>query len=201
MSARVDLVALHREEYAAGRAPRMVAVAPARFLALDGTGELAGPAFDAAARALAAVARAVRARVRRETGKDFRLPPLEALLGDRLRPGTPFAAGRTAGFRLLVRVPAFVRPADLAAIGEAAGDGTGPAPAARLEEIREGRCLQSLHVGPVAGLAAAVERLRGAAADQGLEPRGRLHCAWPSGPGRASPDRQRTLVRLPVKPR
>ena len=45
MSARVDLVALHAEEYAAVRAPRVVPTTPARYLSLDGVGEFQGEGF------------------------------------------------------------------------------------------------------------------------------------------------------------
>jgi hypothetical protein len=198
MPARVDLVALRPEEYAAARAPRLVAVTPARFLSVDGEGEFPGPAFQAVAGSLLGLLRALRARARQVDGKDFRVPPLEALVGDRLGPGAAAAPSGAVPWKVLFRVPAFVRPAGLAA---AATESERDAPGARIEELREGRCLQALHVGPPEALAAAVDRLRAAAADAHLVPRGRLHVAWLSDPGRTAADRQRLVVRLPVKTR
>lgn len=201
MAPRVDLVALHAEEYAAGRTPRVVPMAPARYLSLDGEGDVSGGSFLDQAGFLTLLLRALRARVRREAGKDFRLPPLEALLG------SPRAAGADAGaigplpWKLLLRIPAFVRASDLAGLGDGEdGPGAGPY-LARIEELREGRCIQTLHVGPFADVSRGVDRLRRAAADQDLTVRGRLHAVWLSDPARVPPVRHRTLVRLPVKSR
>jgi hypothetical protein len=177
-----------------------VAVTPARYLAVDGAGDVPGPAFLAQAGALSHLLRAVRARVREERrAADFRIPPLEALVGPPRARGEAVDAAGPLPWKLLLRIPAFVRPPDLAAV--AGGNGDAEAFPARIEEVREGRCIQVLHVGPFAGLGAALDRLRGAAADQGLLPRGRVHVAWFTDAGRTPPERRRTLVRLPVKPR
>jgi len=201
MSARVDLVALHAEEYAAGRAPRVVATTPARYLSLDGAGEVQGASFLEQALALSGLLRELRARARRETGKDFRLPPLEALLGAPRAPSVEVDPGSLGPWKLLLRIPAFVRSSDLAGLtGERAGNGHG-LPGARIEELREGRCIQALHVGSLAGIPGTVDRLRRAAADQDLAPRGRLHQVWLSNPARTPPEKRRTVLRLPVKAR
>jgi hypothetical protein len=194
MSARVDLVALHAEEYAAGRAPRLVATSPARYLAIDGAGDIAGGDFVAQAGALARLLRDVRDRARREVGMDFKLPPLEALLGAPRAPSPrPPPAGEPAPWRLLLRVPAFVEQGHLAAAGRE--------DAARLEQLREGRCVQLLHVGPLHAAATAIDRLRRAAADLDLALRGRLHVLVLTAPGRTAPERGRTVLRVPVRPR
>jgi hypothetical protein len=201
MSARVDVVALHAPEYAAGRTPRLVATAPARYLSVDGEGAVAGTPFVERALALEGLLRALRARIRREDGKDFRIPPLEALLGAPRSPTPRDEPDGQVPWKLLLRIPAFVRPSDLAGLAED-GDGEWDGPtAARIEELREGRCIQVLHVGPLDGLPAAVERVRRAAVDQDLVARGRVHVVWMTDPARTPPERRRTLVRLPVKPR
>lgn len=201
MPARVDLVALHPDEYAAGRTPRVIPTAPARYLSLDGAGEVSGAAFLAQARSLSALLRDLRARVRRDTGKDFRLPPLEALLGAPRTPGAAFEVRGPLPWKLLHRIPAFVRPSDLAALREEAPDAPEVSTVARIEELREGRCIQVLHAGPFAGVPGTVDRLRRAAADLDLAVRGRVHEVWLSDPARTPPERLRTVVRLPVKPR
>ena len=201
MSARVDLVALHAEEYAAVRAPRVVPTTPARYLSLDGAGEFQGEGFVQQALSLSALLRDLRARARREAGKDFRVPPLEVLLGAPRAPGVEVEPGTPVPWKLLLRIPAFVRMSDLAALsGQRAGNGLA-LPAARIEELREGRCIQALHVGPPAGITGTVDRMRRAAADQDLVVRGRLHQVWLSDPARTPVERRRTLLRLPVKAR
>ncbi len=196
MPARVDLVALHPEEYAAGRVPRLVRVTPARFLSLDGESVAPGEGIEAPTAALYRLLRTLRERARAREDKDFRLPPLELLLGARLDQAGPAIEG--SPFKLLLRVPAFIRGADLAALTP---DGDPARADARIEELREGRCLQALHVGPLADVASTATRVRQAAADDALAPRGRLHCVLLSDPARTPADRARILVRVPVKHR
>jgi hypothetical protein len=199
MSARVDLVALHAEEYTAVRVPRVVPTTPARYLSLDGVGEFQGEEFGEQALSLSALLRDLRARARREAGKDFRVPPLEVLTAAPRAPGVE--PGAPLPWKLLLRIPAFVRTSDLVALsGQRAGNGHA-LPAARIEELREGRCIQALHVGPPAGIPGTVDRMRRAAADQDLVVRGRLHQVWLSDPARTPVERRRTLLRLPVKAR
>jgi hypothetical protein len=202
MSSRVDLVALHAGEYGAGRTPRVVATAPARYLSLDGAGDVSGGEFLEQALALQRLLRGLRSRVRREAGKDFAMPPLEALVGEPRGSGNGGAGGSVDGpWKLLLRVPAFVRVSDLAALtDETEGDWEAGRPA-RIEELREGRCIQALHVGPFGNVAATVDRLRRTAAEQDLAVRGRLHEVWLSDPGRTPAERRRTVVRLSVRPR
>jgi hypothetical protein len=56
-------------------------------------------------------------------------------------------------------------------------------------------------VGPFGNVAATVDRLRRAAAEQDLAVRGRLHEVWLSDPARTPAERRRTVVRLSVRPR
>lgn len=202
MSSRVDLIALHAREYGAGRTPRVVATTPARYLSLDGGGDVAGGEFLEQALALQRLLRDLRSRVRREAGKDFALPPLEALIGEPRGSGNGAAGATVDGpWKLLLRVPAFVRVSDLAALADETEGDWDPGRPARIEELREGRCIQALHVGPFGSVAATVERLRRTAAEQDLAVRGRLHEVWLSDPERTPAERRRTVVRLSVRPR
>jgi len=197
LAARVDPFLLHAAEYEAGRAPRLLVVRPARYLAVPGPGGAGGPEIEAAAARLLAVARVLKAWVRRARGKDFRVPPIEVLWrGD--GPGGSSEAGDVPWpWKLLLRVPAFVRPADAArAAAEVPGDGPDP----RLEDLEEGRCLQALCAGTGARTL-ALEGLRLAAVERGLAFRGRLHEVWLSDPRRAAPERRRSLLRRPVRSR
>ena len=202
MSSRVDLVALHAREYGAGRTPRVVATAPARYLSLDGAGDVSGGEFLEQALALQRLLRDLRSRVRRQAGKDFALPPLEALVGEPRGSGNGASDGAAGGaWKLLLRIPAFVRVSDLAALAEEIEGEWDAGRPARIEELREGRCIQALHVGPFGSVATTVDRLRRTAAEQDLAVRGRLHEVWLSDPGRTPAERRRTVVRLSVRPR
>jgi hypothetical protein len=202
MSTRVDLVALHALEYGAGRVPRVVATSPARYLSLDGAGDVAGAGFLEQALLLQRILRDLRSRVRREQGKDFALPPLEALVGPpRVQANGSGATAAGSPWKLLLRVPAFVRASDLAGLSDEADLERETLRPVRIEELQEGRCIQALHVGPFDTVPGTVDRLRRAAAEEELEVRGRLHQVWLSAPGRVPAERRRTVVRLPVKAR
>lgn len=201
MAARaLDLVARHKSEYRATRSPRLVTAGPGRYLVLAGRGEPGGEDFLLRAAALQEVARAVRAATRAR-GKDFRLSPIEVLRPCEA-PGCS-AADLAAdwSWKLLLRVPNFVKPRDLSAAAAAllrlgrGADGGG----VKLEELKEGRCVQALHVGPQGTEQATIERMRRTAADLGLAFRGRRHDIWLTHPGRASPERMRTIHRQPVR--
>ncbi|HTP50921.1 MAG TPA: GyrI-like domain-containing protein [Anaeromyxobacteraceae bacterium] len=203
MSARVDLFRLHAEEYATGRAPRVVTVGPARFLALAGRGEPEGARFQDQVQALQRVAGALRAHIRRARGKDFKLPLLEVLWWDDppLDPGGGCPADRH--WKLLLRMPSFVRRVDIAG---AAGDLGDPGAlahesAVRLEDLKEGRCIQALHVGPWQSQAQTLARMQRAAAEHGLAFHGRQHDVYLSDPQRVPGERRKTLLRRAVRAR
>lgn len=219
MAARtLDLVARHKAEYGATRSPRLVTAGPGRYLALAGRGEPGGEAFRRQVVALQAVGRAVRTATRARS-KDFRLPPLEVLRW-REAPAGPAGAdqgGEAAGdpatganpppgadpaasesWKLLLRVPAFVKARDLAAAVASLGGGLGAGVSeVKVEALKEGRCVQALHVGPPATERETVERMRRAAADLGLAFHGKRHEIFLSH--RGSPERRRTILRQPVR--
>ena len=219
MAARIlDLVARHKLEYAAARSPRLVTTGPGRYLALAGGGDPDGEAFERQAAAVLAMGRAVRAATRAR-GKDFRLPPLEVLRWreaparnpragepDDPAPGADPPSGGgdpPAGewWKLLLRVPNFVKAKDLGVAAAALADGDLEAEvgAVRVESLKEGRCMQAVHVGPPSTEAATVERMRRAAADLGLAFHGKRHEIRLTRSGRASPERRRTVLRQPVR--
>jgi hypothetical protein len=192
---QVDLLERNAAEYEAGRVPRLLSTAPARYLALPG----GGLALEARAALIHAVAAALRDRERRERGKDFRIPPLEAQWW-----GGPEQApmGDGVAYRLLLRMPTFVAARDVAAVAaELSGGDPAAAPPVRLEELREGRCMQALWTGGPEAAPAVLERIRVEIADQGLLPRGRLHAVYLTDPSRVAPDRRRAVLRQPVRPR
>lgn len=199
MVARIlDLVARHKSEYRATRSPRLVTAGPGRYLVLAGRGETGGEDLLPQAEALQAVARAVRAATRAR-GKDFRLSPIEVL-----RPCEPLGSADPAAhgsWKLLLRVPNFVKARDLSAATAALlGRGRGADErGVKVEELREGRCVQALHVGPQGTEQATIDRMRRAAADLGLAFRGMRHEIWLTHPARASPERMRTIHRQPVR--
>lgn len=201
VTVRIDLFRLHAEEYASGRSPRIVTVGPARFLSVAGHGEPEGAAFDERVAGIHELAGALRAATRRARGKDFRVPPLEVLCWE--DSPEPEAAPDGPRWKLLLRMPNFVRRGDLALAvaalpAEASRD---LAASVRLEDLKEGRCVQALHLGARAEQPTTLDRMRRAAAELGLAFHGRHHEVHLSDPSRVPPERRRTLLRRPVRAR
>ena len=72
----------------------------------------------------------------------------------------------------------------------------------RWEEFDEGRCLQTLHVGPCDEEGPVLERMhREEIPARGLAMTGRHHEIYLGDPRRATPERLRTILRQPVRPR
>ena len=189
-----------RGEYAASAAPRLVDVAAAPFLTVTGRGAPGGEAFTAAVGALFGGAWTIR-MARKRAGQAFKVAPLEGLWWGRTFDGDFTAEPRDAwNWTLLVRVPAFVSPADLRA-AQAVLAAKGRLDAERLvklERLREGRCVQALHLGPYSEERPTIERMLAFAAERGLRFRGRHHEIYLSDMRRVAPEKRRTILRVPV---
>jgi hypothetical protein len=80
----------------------------------------------------------------------------------------------------------------------------GEAPATlRLDRLDKGRCVQIMHVGDYRNEAATVARRLHAEflPAHGLVPHGHHHEVYLSDPDRVAPEKMRTVVRQPVRPR
>ncbi len=76
-----------------------------------------------------------------------------------------------------------------------------PSPAVarvRLESLREGLCLQTMHVGPYATEPETIARLQAFAAEHGYALCGRHHEIYLGDPRRTKPERLKTVLRHPV---
>lgn len=198
-SRKVDLFRLHHAEYVAPLHPRVITAGRGQYLSAEGRGRPGDPLFQARVGALYAMAWALKTSKKR-LGKDFRVMPLEALWWGE---GTDPAATPEVEWhwKLLLRVPNFVRKRDLAAAAEALaarGRGQGAGEVA-LEQLKEGRCVQALHVGPYQDERETIERMARAARAHGLAPHGRHHEIYLSDPARVPPERLRTILRHPVR--
>jgi len=68
----------------------------------------------------------------------------------------------------------------------------------RLEEFREGLCVQIMHVGPYAAEPATVEKLEAFARENGYQMSGNHHEIYLGNPLRADPEKLKTILRHPV---
>ncbi|HEX7105061.1 MAG TPA: GyrI-like domain-containing protein [Acidothermaceae bacterium] len=188
--------------YLATTSPQIIDVPDLTYLMIDGLGPPDGEDFDLAMRALYQVCFSVRGEISaagRRTGT-----PLEALWGP---PCEPMRAGRRPSWRWTLMLPQATAPARLLAAGLADAvtrvrDLVPPLPVDEVyvSVLREGRCVQAMHVGAYADEAATVSRLLAHAEANGYAPSGRHHEIYLSDPDQTAPQWLRTIVRLPVAP-
>lgn len=201
MVRKVDLAREHPEYYSAGPEPEVVEIGEAQYLTIGGTGLPGSPEFQEKLRALYSLAYAVKS-ICKARGMDFVVPKLEGLW--EIESGRPPSEALPEEWRwkLLIRMPDFVsREVVEEARSRVQGKGVEGAGEVRFERMREGRCVQVLHVGPYSAEGETLERLRRFAEERGLDLVGPHHEIYLSDPRRTPEDRLRTIVRYPVRAR
>jgi hypothetical protein len=101
----------------------------------------------------------------------------------------------------MIRTPTFVTGAELTRAITAQLDKRKPADVkdVSLETIKEGRCVQMLHIGPYEKEDATRATMRAFAQDKGFSLDGPHHEIYLSDPRRVAPTKLKTILREPVK--
>jgi hypothetical protein len=153
---KLDLYQKHKAEYVTPKSPVLLDIRPASYLAIEGQGDPGGAVFQSKIGSLYPVAFTIK-MAKKFAGRDYTVCKLEGLWWAG-RKGCEFAALPPSewNWKLLIRVPTFIRQKDLDTATEALTEkGKGPGVSeVRLETIEEGRCVQMLHVGPYARVTA-----------------------------------------------
>lgn len=181
----------------------VVDVPELRYLMIDGHGDPNTAAFAETTAALYPVAYRLKFASKHELGRDYVVMPLEGLWW--AQDMAAFTAARDKSqwdWTLMIMVPDWVDDAMVAAAKAqvVAKDG-GPS---RLQNVRlaplaEGRCLQTLHVGPYDAEAEVLRRMHEEfIPGHGLRMTGTHHEIYLSDARRVAPDRLRTILRQPV---
>ncbi len=202
-AAKVDL----KKALPSYRAPRgafqVLEVPELQYLMIDGHGDPnTAPAYAEALEALYPLAYALKFASTRELGRDYVVMPLEGLWwADDLATFTTARDKSRWDWTMMILQPDWLGPADLAAARDrVAAKSASP----RLDEVRwgslrEGTCVQTLHVGsyddeaPV--LAEMHERF---IPEQGLRLAGTHHEIYLSDARKVAPEKLRTILRQPV---
>lgn len=173
------------------------------YLVIDGRGapdETEGP-FQRAIQTLFKASYAAHFGLKKKRGEAPRVMPIEALWWVEGPDPTDFdhAAPEAWRWRALVMQPP---PIDHEIVAGAlrqieTSDVPGLADL-RYELWEEGRCAQTLHVGPYDAEGPTIATLHQAICDAGCHPRGRHHEIYLGDPRRSAPERLRTLIRQPV---
>jgi hypothetical protein len=197
---KLDLYKLHKDEYVKPKTPVLIKIKPARYLAVEGQGKPGGELFQAQVGALFGLAYTIK-MARKFAGQDYKVCGLEGQYWS-ADPGKCLTVISEEGLRwkLLIRVPEFVNARDLkAAAAQLEKKGRGEhAGEVKLETIREGKCVQAIHVGSYQAETATIQRMAAVAGSNGLSLRGPHHEIYISDPRRVPPERLRTILRQPV---
>jgi hypothetical protein len=192
-----DLKKTHKDLYTANSKIKEVEASKATFLVVEDRGEPGGPAFEAAIGALYGVAYTTKFSLKTAGTLDFGVPNAECvwLFDD---PGKTPKTKWT--WRLQIRIPDQVTGRHVAAARKAIEERKGvDASKVKRATFSEGRCLQTMHVGPYDEVGETYERLAERATELGLDAKGPGHEIYISDPRRTRPERLKTIVRMPVR--
>lgn len=184
---------------------RLVDVPTMQYLMIDGRGDPnTSPDFDRAVRALYPVAYKLKFASKRDLDQDYVVPPLEGLWwADDMDSFTAARDKSRWDWTMMIMTPDWIDHAMFAAAVERAGAENRPQGLddVRLETLHEGRCVQTLHVGPFDDEAAVLAQLHEEfVPDNELRLTGKHHEIYLTDFRRTAPDRLRTILRQPVAP-
>jgi hypothetical protein len=193
---KLDLYRNFKSEYVTPKDPVFVVVGPAQYLSITGHGAPGGENFKEHISALYSVAFTLK-MAEKFAGHDYKVCHLEVEDGADFRAHQP----KEWQWRLLIRVPAFIKQKQVDAAIEAVmkKNKAQQASQVKLEDLTEGRCVQMLHVGPYAQEGADVTRMERFAEGQNLHLRGPHHEIYLSDPNRVPAERLRTILPYPVE--
>ena len=201
---KLDLYKQHRQDYVASKkAPALVDVSPAVYLAIGGQGAPGGETFTARAGGIYSMAFTIKMTRKFAGLGDYKVCHLEGLWWGSGKGNFVDQPREKWRWKLLIRTPDFITPADLKQARQAL-EAKGKPPEfnqVKLESIDEGPCVQMLHVGPYSTEGQTIQIMGQFAKENGLSFHGRHHEIYLSDPRRVPPERLRTILRHPVRTR
>jgi hypothetical protein len=198
---KFDIYKEFAADFVTPKLPVFVDIGRAQYLAIAGRGEPGGKNFQAAIGALYNVAFTVK-MARKFAGRDYTVSKLEGLWWADDRNQSFMEVPPSAwNWKLMIRVPDFINHKEVAgAIGKLLAKSKPKEVAGvKLEELREGKCIQVLHLGPYDKERPTISRMESHAEANGSKFHGLHHEIYLSDPRRVAPAKLRTILRHPVK--
>jgi hypothetical protein len=184
---------------------RIVDIPEMQFLMVDGRGDPnTSPAYTQAIEALYPVAYALKFASKVDLGRDYVVPPLEGLwTADDMAAYTSAVDRSQWRWTLMIMTPDWLDDDAFAAAVERTRTKAKDAPArldaVRLASLAEGRCVQTLHVGPYDAEGEVLAQMHEEfIPDHGLRMTGHHHEIYLSDARRVAPEKLRTILRQPV---
>lgn len=180
----------------------VVDVPPMNFLMVTGSGDPnASQEYLEAVEVLFTLSYALKFRVKRSTGTDYAVMPLEGLWWTDDLSQFSMSNKRLWKWVAMRMRPGYVVAETVAeALDELRKKRTYAALACvRFESHHEGLSAQIIHIGPYAAEEATIARLHRFIAESGYRPSGRHHEIYLSDPRRTAPEKLRMVFRQPVR--
>jgi hypothetical protein len=182
---------------------RLLDVPDRQYLMIDGQGDPNTSAFTVAIESLYPVAYSLQVASKHQLGRDYVVPPLEGLWwSDDMDAFTVARDKSRWNWTLLILVPDWLADNEFAAAVDRVTAKRRPARLddVRLQTLAEGRCVQTLHLGPFDDEAGVLDRMHHQFIPANrLRMVGRHHEIYLSDFRRVAPDRRRTILRQPVR--
>jgi hypothetical protein len=197
---KVDLYKLHKNEYVTPKKPVLLDVQPAKYLSISGTGAPGSEEFQKKMGALYGTAFTMKFESK-FAGCDYAVCKPEGIYWTNAGgPGFQSLPMDQWHWDLIIRTPDFVTAPRLkAAQAKMLGKGVPEAAEVAFQKLREGKCVQVLHVGPYTEEQATVESMCAFARSEGYEFAGKHHEIYLSDPRRVAPEKLKTILRIPVR--
>lgn len=204
-AAKLDLAKADKPYYSASTEPALIEFGELPYLTVTGKGAPEGQAFAAATEALYTVAYAAKAICKKED-RDFTVAKLEGLwwvaadvksMQDALK-----VPREEWHWKLLIRMPDYMTGEIADAAREHAArkkKDLEPIRRVKFEAIREGLCVQVMHIGPYSTEPETLARMEAFMDEHRLVSNGLHHEIYLSDPRKANPASMRTILRHPVK--
>ena len=201
----------YKELYAPKKGPGIIEVPPVTYVAVRGSGDPneEGGAYQQAIAVLYAISYTIKMSKKGsrqiEGYTDFVVPPLEGFWWQDAAEGIDYAHKEAFNWIAVIRLPDFVtREVFGWAVEEAAAKKKIDCSIAEYLRVREGLCVQCLHVGSYDDEPATVEAMDAYAREQGYEidlsEERRHHEVYLSDARKVAADKLKTIVRHPIRP-
>lgn len=185
----------------------LIDVPPMNFLMIDGKGDPnTAPAYKTAVEALYSVAYTVKFAIKKAQGVDFAVMPLEGLWwADDYAAYSPATTDRDAWLWTMMIMQPDVVAAD--AVRDAIDQVVtkkqiAAAKSVRFESYHEGLSAQIMHIGPYSAEGSTLARMHHEYIPaQGYRMVGKHHEIYLSDPNRTAPEKMKTVLRQPIKPK
>ncbi|UVI35847.1 GyrI-like domain-containing protein [Brevibacterium spongiae] len=176
-----------------------------QYLMIDGHGDPnTSPDFSSAVASLYPLAYGLKFLSKLELGRDYVVPPLEGLWwADDMSAFTSARDKSAWDFTLMLLAPHWLDRGHVDdAVDKVRSKGSSPRLGEiRFESLREGTCVQTLHIGPFDDEAEVLEHMHSEVIPAaGMVMTGRHHEIYLSDMRRTAPERLRTILRQPVAP-